>query len=167
MDVHLKLNRRNAEMPSMRENLREQGLVVHRHGEIRLAHARRERTRLHCTIQRNMAVPQQTQLADRPTVHDCSSKQIEENHFETKQLRTAGLGTIHACPLCYSTLNTCPSIDCDVKRSSTDLATSTSSIHNIAIVGHAESEHTSVLKLVFQRWKSEESGNLSKCGSEI
>ena len=60
-----------------------------------------------------------------------------------------------------------PSIDCDVTRSSTDLAVSTSLNHNIAIVGHLELEHTSVLKLVFQQWKSEESGNLSKCKFEI
>ena len=58
--IHLKLSdthvqcsiEENAEMQSMRENLREQGLVVHHHGEIRLAHTKRERTGVHCTPQR-------------------------------------------------------------------------------------------------------------------
>ena len=40
-----------------------------------------------------------------------------------------------------------PSIDCDVTRSSTDLTISIPLIHIIAIVGHPELEHTSVLKL--------------------
>ena len=61
--------------------------------------------------------------------------------------------------------NSGPSIYCDVTRSSIDLATSTSLIHNIVIVGQPEQERTSVLKLVFQHWKSEPSGNLSKCRS--
>ena len=51
-------------------------------------------------------------------------------------------------------------------RSSIDLATSKCLIHNIATVRHPEFGHTSVLKLVFQRWKSDESGNLSKCKSD-
>ena len=59
------------------------------------------------------------------------------------------------------------SSDCDVIRSSTDLATSTSLTHNSAIVRHPEWEHTSVFKLVFQNLESEDSGNLSKCRSEI
>ena len=40
--------------------------------------------------------------------------------------------------------NSRPSMDCDVIRSSTDLATSTSLIHNIATVRQPEQEHTSV-----------------------
>ena len=63
--------------------------------------------------------------------------------------------------------NTSPSIDCDVIRSSTDLATSTSVIHNIATVEQPEQERTSVLQLVCQHWKPDVSGNLSKCSSEI
>ena len=59
------------------------------------------------------------------------------------------------------------STDCDVTRSSTDLDTSTSLIHIIAIVGHPGLEHTSVLRLVFQHWTCNESGILSKCKSEI
>ena len=43
----------------------------------------------------------------------------------------------------------------------------TSLIHNIAIVGHPELEHTSVLKWTFQHWNSDEFGNLRKCNSEI
>ena len=43
-----------------------------------------------------------------------------------------------------------PFIDCDVKRSSTDLAISTTLIHTNAIVGHPEFQHTSFLKLTFQ-----------------
>ena len=47
-----------------------------------------------------------------------------------------------------------PSIDCDVISPSANLVTSTSWVHNIAIVGHLDLEHTSVLKLVFQQWTS-------------
>ena len=63
--------------------------------------------------------------------------------------------------------NSRPSIDFDVMGSSTDLATPTSLIHSIAIVRQPEQEHTAVLKLVFQQWKSTESGNLPRCSSEI
>ena len=41
----------------------------------------------------------------------------------------------------------CTSNDCDVIRSSTDLATSASLIHNIATVRQPEQEHTSVSKI--------------------
>ena len=54
-----------------------------------------------------------------------------------------------------------PSIDHDGISSSTALATSTSFVHNIAIARQPESDHTSVLKLVFQHWKSDVSGNFS------
>ena len=56
----------------------------------------------------------------------------------------------------------CPSTDCDVKRSSTDLAISTSLIHDTATVGQPEQEHTSVLTLVFQHFQSSGSGNFCR-----
>ena len=54
--------------------------------------------------------------------------------------------------------NTSPPNDCDVLRWSTDLATSTSLIHNIAWVRFPEQGHTSVLNFVFQHWNQEVSG---------
>ena len=57
------------------------------------------------------------------------------------------------------------SVDCDAIRSPTDLATSSSLIHNIAITEQPEQEHTSVL--TFQHWKSAESGKSPKCSSEV
>ena len=42
------------------------------------------------------------------------------------------------------------SIDCDVKRSTTEVAISTSLIHDIVSVGQGVCAHTSVLKLTLQ-----------------
>ena len=62
--------------------------------------------------------------------------------------------------------NLCPSVDCDVSRSSADPTISTSLIHDMASEGKLEQEHTSVLKPVFQQRNVERLGNLSKCISE-
>ena len=53
-------------------------------------------------------------------------------------------------------------IDCDVKRSSTDFALYFLDPYMV-IVGHIELAHTSALKLTFQHWKSTGSGTLPKC----